>query len=224
MLSWLYCAPQSPLGAPLVRLPMRAIALTFDDGPDPTWTPQVLERLAAHRVQASFFVLGDAIARTPDLLAHVSAAGHEVELHGARHIPALRQSPAALSRDLAATKATIMRLTGRAPRWYRPPYGIRPWRAHPYTALGLRLVTWSWDAGDWAGMGRRAPDAALAPLSPGAVLLLHDGASSDPQARARTLAVLDEVVALANRQQLPIGPIDRLLTRQPPPDEDPPYA
>lgn len=177
--------PRSPWGRPVVRTGGAHITLTFDDGPDPTWTPQVLSALERRGLRASFFVLGDAVAAHPGLVREVAARGHGVEVHGAAHDYAFFTSPARLSRDVGAVADRVADLTGRRPAWFRPPYGGRPLWCDG-TVAGLRLVTWSWAGGDWAGgrPPRTGPGA-------GDIVLLHDGPTPEPAARARTLAWID---------------------------------
>lgn len=192
--------PQSPLMRPIRRLSAgTGLALTFDDGPDPRWTPAVLAALARHGLRASFFVIGAEVDRHPGLVRELAAAGHLVEVHGLHHRVATFQRPAVLAEELRRMSARITELTGRVPRWYRPPYGARPLRP-VWAAQGLALVTWSWSCGDWAGT---PPGRALAPARAGDIVLLHDGPTPDDDARARTLAAIDALAASGLR----LGPL-----------------
>src|SRR6185312_14975936 len=100
------------------------VALTFDDGPDPAWTPAFLEVLAEWRVRATFFMLGSMAAREPGLAAEVAAAGHEVAVHGWAHKYTVLRSPWAVADDLARARDAVAAATGAEPRFYRPPYGV----------------------------------------------------------------------------------------------------
>lgn len=181
--------PKSPLGRPLVRLPRTdAVALTFDDGPDPRWTPLVLDHLARSGQRATFFVIGAQLDREPDLVRRMAEEGHAVEVHGRLHRPATLQAPAVLRDELKGMVDRIGDLTGRAPRWYRPPWGARPLRP-VWRTCGLSLVTWSWMCHDWDG-GQRG---RWQPVQGGDVVLLHDGPCRDVTSRERTLAVLDSI-------------------------------
>jgi len=196
--------PASGFGGAVRRGPSGTLSLSFDDGPDPRWTPEVLDRLAALDVRASFFVLGDAMAKHPELVARIAAEGHRVEVHGATHRLVVFNSPAKLHADLGAVADRITELTGRRPRWWRPPFGARPILGGSRSRAGLRLVTWSWSAGDWV-LGAGASDAVPAVQS-GHIALLHDGAGK-PSARARTLVALQELVYGAKTAGLAIGPL-----------------
>src|SRR5437016_4883634 len=93
----------------VTRLPgaPRAVALTFDDGPHPDGTPAVLEALAHAGARATFFVVGEAVRRYPGLAADILSAGHEVALHGDRHLPHALMPPRVVSRDLARAQAEV---------------------------------------------------------------------------------------------------------------------
>lgn len=182
--------PKSPLGRPVVRA-ASGVRLTFDDGPDPEWTPRVLQRLDAVGAKASFFVVGERVRRWPELVRECAAEGHRIEIHGERHRAATLQWPSRLAEELRELGDAIEGLSSRRPEWYRPPYGARPLWASSYRPL--RLVTWSWSCGDWAGAA--AARRPLPGVRPGEILLLHDGPTTDPVARQRTLSALDELAA-----------------------------
>src|SRR5689334_3468153 len=124
------------------------IALTFDDGPDPRWTPRVLEELAAVGAPATFFPLGPRMAEHPDLVRRVTDAGHLVGLHGwdhLRHTDCDRQTLEADTERAVAAFATT-------PVWWRLPWGREAaWSQDVASAHGLRLVGWTHDTHDWRG-------------------------------------------------------------------------
>lgn len=192
--------PRSPWGRPVWRLGEQ-VSLSFDDGPDPEWTPRVLDRLEAAGVRASFFLLSAHAAAHPALVGRIAAAGHRVEVHGGAHRYAFRTTPARLAAEVRAAAALLEQLSQRAPRWYRPPFGGRPLWSDGRVA-GLRLVTWSWSAGDWAGAD--LPGAPLRPTVAGDIVLLHDGPTPDPRARLRSLEALE---VLLDRHPGALGPL-----------------
>jgi peptidoglycan/xylan/chitin deacetylase (PgdA/CDA1 family) len=155
------------------RVPGDGVLLTFDDGPHPEGTPAVLSALGATR--AVFFMVGEQVERYPSLAAEVTAAGHEVALHGYRHRNQMRVTPRWLAEDLKRGAAAIEDATGRRPTLYRPPYGI-------FTPAGLWLsrhyerLLWSKWGRDWRA--RTTPDEiarlATRDLTAGDVILLHD--------------------------------------------------
>ena len=100
------------------------VALTFDDGPDPGCTPDVLAALDRAQVRATFFMLGPMARANRGLAADVAAAGHEIGVHGWAHRYATLRGPRALLDDLARASDALADATGTVPRLYRPPYGV----------------------------------------------------------------------------------------------------
>ena len=170
------------LGPVLARLPpdapRDAIALTFDDGPDPAITPQVLDLLEAHRARATFFCVGAHAQRHPHLVRRIVACGHAVENHSMHH-GAMHGflTPAQLARDISAAQAAISDLTGTAPLFFRPPFGVRTPATEPVLSrLGLHCAQWSirsLDAVD--GNATRVARRVTSRLAAGDIVLLHDG-------------------------------------------------
>lgn len=164
------------------------IALTFDDGPSPVWTPKVLDVLAKHGAKASFFVLGEWAARWPDLVRREVAEGHEVCLHSYSHARFTRLAPARVALDLARNLRAISGIVAGPVRWFRPPYGAVNDRIRAQvSALGYRTVLWDVDTRDW----QRPPAEVIAArilsgARDGAIILMHDGGVD----RSRTVAAL----------------------------------
>jgi peptidoglycan/xylan/chitin deacetylase (PgdA/CDA1 family) len=171
------------------------VALTFDDGPDPVWTPRVLDALDAAGVRASFFPLSPRAAAYPELVARTRAAGHLVGLHGWAH---LKHSESTRDEVEADTDRALAALDFR-PAWWRLPYGMAAsWSAELAAARGLRVVGWTHDTHDWRGdtaaemLGRTA-------LTSGedAVVLAHDGLGPGVRRPGcdETVALIEPLVA-----------------------------
>jgi peptidoglycan/xylan/chitin deacetylase (PgdA/CDA1 family) len=160
-----------------VRTRQPHAVLTFDDGPEPGGTDQVLTALAERGATATFFVLVRRAQRYPALLGEVLAAGHEIGLHGLDHRRLTRVGREEVRRDLADGHAQLQDLVGSAVRWFRPPYGAQTpsvWRS--VRRQGLEPVLWGPCAWDWLPR----PEAQLAAqalrgLGRGTMLLAHDG-------------------------------------------------
>jgi peptidoglycan/xylan/chitin deacetylase (PgdA/CDA1 family) len=175
-------APVAPGVARLLGLPRRidrpdAVALTFDDGPDPEGTPAVLEALREGHARAIFFVCGEQVEREPAMAGEIVEAGHTLALHGHRHRNMLRLTPRTFVDDLERAIATVEDATGVRPELYRPPYGIFSFPGIvEVRARGLEPLLWSRWGHDWRA--DRSPEAIAAEatqdLSAGDVLLLHD--------------------------------------------------
>jgi peptidoglycan/xylan/chitin deacetylase (PgdA/CDA1 family) len=173
----------SLLGPNLTRLPPRAaargeIAVTIDDGPDPEVTPAVLALLDKHAARASFFCVGERIARHPKLAREIVARGHALENHSQRHLHRFSLlGPGTLRAEIAAAQEAIVLATGVAPRFFRAPAGLRNlFLERELARAGLELVSWTRRGFDTVSTG---PERVLARLTRGLtagdILLLHDG-------------------------------------------------
>jgi peptidoglycan-N-acetylglucosamine deacetylase len=152
-------------------------ALTFDDGPHPQGTPLVLEILRHYDAPATFFLVGEQVARAPALAAELVAAGHEIALHCHRHRNLLRLGPRQVREDLDRAQHHIGAASGQVPTHYRPPYGVLSATVlHEARRRGWRTVLWTAWGRDWEerATGDSVHDLLTRDARPGAVLLLHD--------------------------------------------------
>lgn len=154
------------------------VSLTFDDGPDPVYTPQVLEILAAAGVPATFFLVGRKAERHPGLVREIVAAGHAVGNHSYAHIPPWFQPPVHSYRDHMRTNHIIADAIGRIPAYARAPWGFPNaggWLAARRSRQ--RYVHWTVHAYDWKpGITAVEIRSSVArQVTPGGIILLHDG-------------------------------------------------
>jgi peptidoglycan/xylan/chitin deacetylase (PgdA/CDA1 family) len=171
------------LGPNITRLPAAAaargeIALTFDDGPDPFVTPRVLDLLDRHGVRATFFCIAEKAARHPELCREIVRRGHGVENHSRGHqvtFPMLGMG--GIRKEIVSAQSALAEHTGRPPRFFRPPAGLRNPMLDPVLhELGLRLVSWTRRGFDTQGYSAAFVTARLTDgLAAGDILLLHDG-------------------------------------------------
>jgi peptidoglycan-N-acetylglucosamine deacetylase len=149
------------------------VALTFDDGPDATFTPEVLTILARHGARATFFVLGRQVERHPELLRAIRDAGHELGIHGYDH------SSRELGRQARRTRE-ILRNQGVDTRLFRPPRGkLAPRAALELTLSGYRTILWSFDSRDSMRSEGKIADKGAGDIDYGAlcagdIVLMHD--------------------------------------------------
>ncbi len=164
------------------------ISLTFDDGPDPKYTPLLLDLLAKYDAKATFFVVGANAEKYPELLRRMSDEGHVIGIHNYVHKTNWLMRPREVRRQINLTSDIIRKATRTIPVYYRPPWGIV--NLFDFSRLGyLQIILWSSMFGDWrrrVGV-RRLTKRMLKKLRPGEVLLLHDcgttlGADSDAPA------------------------------------------
>jgi peptidoglycan/xylan/chitin deacetylase (PgdA/CDA1 family) len=196
--------PRSPLLGPNhVRLPSEAaargeIALTFDDGPDPEVTPKVLALLDAYRAKASFFCIAARAVAFPDLVGEIVARGHSIENHSYRHAHTFAfNGISALRREIERAQMALIELSGRRPRYFRAPAGMRnPWLQPVLSQLGLELVSWTRRGFDAVcRKPEKVQQRLLKNLEAGDILLLHDGSPAhDAQGRPVVLEVLPRVL------------------------------
>ncbi len=184
--------------------------LTFDDGPDPQWTLQILQQLERDGVAATFFMVGERVSAEPAMAARVLAAGHDLQLHCHRHIRHTELSEAELQRDCETALGALERV-GVRPRLWRAPWGVCTDASHLVAErLGLELVRWSIDTHDWRGDHPQAMfDRTLHRLPEGGAVLMHDALG--PGARRagcqNTVALVAKLVRAARAGGVPIAPM-----------------
>jgi peptidoglycan-N-acetylglucosamine deacetylase len=168
-------------------------ALTFDDGPDARFTPQVLDLLAERGALATFFVVGRSVEEHPELVRRIVAEGHGIGSHTWSHPELLGLSFARLLRECRHGRRAVERIAGHPVPAYRPPKGHWDGRgATAAIALGIRPWFWTQDPRDWeAEASAEGILAGLESLGSGDVVLLHDGIQSppDPASRDRSATV-----------------------------------
>jgi peptidoglycan/xylan/chitin deacetylase (PgdA/CDA1 family) len=174
---------------PIVSVPAGRVALTIDDGPDPRWTPQVLDLLAARGVHATFCLIGYQVRAHPDLVRRIVAEGHTLCDHTESHDVRLPdRSQAAIDREVRTAYDEIVAASGGVrPTLFRAPGGNwSPTVIAAAATLGMRPLGWSVDPRDWARPTTAAITATVRAAPSGAVILVHDGGGD----RSRTLAAL----------------------------------
>jgi peptidoglycan/xylan/chitin deacetylase (PgdA/CDA1 family) len=170
------------LGANLVRLPAAAaarmeVSLTFDDGPDPEVTPRVLDLLDRHQAKASFFCVGEKAAAYPHIVKEIVRRGHSIENHSHRHSGAFAfYGLVRLKREVESAQTVVSGITGRAPRFFRAPMGLRSPLLDPVLAkCGLHYVSWTRRGLDAIHCNpERVLQRLAGRLAAGDILLLHD--------------------------------------------------
>jgi peptidoglycan/xylan/chitin deacetylase (PgdA/CDA1 family) len=180
------------------------LALTFDDGPNPAWTPRLLDLLAEHHVHATFFLLGSRAAAQPDLVRRLVAAGHLIGNHSWSHPNLALTSTPRIREQLTRTSDTLQQITGAPIRFFRPPFGARrPAVLRAARQMGLVPVLWNAMTSDWSDP---SPEAIVQRLTAkidhlqcrgrAANIVLHDGGHLEPAAnRAASVAAAGELAA-----------------------------
>jgi peptidoglycan/xylan/chitin deacetylase (PgdA/CDA1 family) len=180
----------SPASAPVVASPAPLqitfnsvhvdgpyIALTFDDGPNATLTPKLLDLLAAHHMKATFFVVGQNAADHPDILRRAVKEGHEIANHSWSHPNLGKMSDEAVRREVQKTDDAIFAAIGKHPTLLRPPYGsITARQKHwIHEEFGYRIIIWDVDPLDWKRPGPSVVTSRiLKETRAGSIVLAHD--------------------------------------------------
>lgn len=173
---------------PFLELPElgHTMVLTFDDGPDPRYTPGILRTLRAHDVRAMFFVCGEMVQDNGDLLRRIADDGHVIGNHTWTHPQMTKLTRSRARREMERTSEVVEETVGAAPLWFRAPYGA--WNRHTFelgAELGMEPLAWTVDTLDWTEPGtttivRRVLDGA----APGTVVLSHDAGGDRSQSVA----------------------------------------
>jgi len=172
----------------------RRIALTFDDGPDPVWTPRVLDVLAGRGVRATFFLVGERAERAAGVVNAIASAGHEVGNHGWSHVSLWRCGPGRTATEIGRAHDVLARLAGHAPLHFRPPWGmVNAAMFSVLRRLGERCVFWTIQPeGLTPRPGSAQAGYVLSRARPGAIVDFHDAGLSG--AGARLLDALPSVI------------------------------
>ncbi|MFJ6142458.1 polysaccharide deacetylase family protein [Streptomyces anulatus] len=182
-----------------------SMVLSFDDGPDPLYTPDILATLREHRVRAMFFVCGEMADGNPDLLREMADDGHVVGNHSWSHPLIPKLSRPAIRDELGRTSEVVERTLGTPPLWYRAPYGA--WNRNSFeigAELGMEPMAWTVDTLDWRTPGtgtivRRVLDGA----APGVVVLSHDAGGDRSQSVAALRRFLPRLLDSGYRITVP---------------------
>jgi peptidoglycan/xylan/chitin deacetylase (PgdA/CDA1 family) len=192
----------------------RGIALTFDDGPHPVWTPRVLRVLADHGAVATFFVAGHKVDTHPNVVRAILEAGHTVGLHSYAHDRLLSlRSERRVREDLERGAQAIARVAGDRPLLFRPPIGhTNPTIARVVDDMNLIVVGWSVAARDGLASARPASVAARVRrgLRDGAIVLLHDSPETGDREPA-ALRALPEILEAAHAARLDVVPLSQFV-------------
>ena len=177
--SWAAIAPSAQLFGRTLRHTndCKSLALTFDDGPNPSVTPALLHLLDRYNIRATFFVIGKRAQDLPALTKEMAERGHAIENHTYTHAALTFLSPARIEDELRRCDDAIENATGKKPRWMRPPFGFRGPQLGGAVARwgGAGVVMWSIWARDWKAQPAEPVIRRLRGVAGGDIVLLHDG-------------------------------------------------
>ena len=185
-----------------VRTAKRIVALTFDDGPSPVWTPQILDELKKAEVKATFFMVGHHVQKYPDIARRVAREGHGIGNHGYAHSVILYYTPAEIEEEIKYTEHVIREVTGKTTTMFRPPKAwLRDSTKDKIRSMGYEVVLWSLNSKDWVGFPHRWIVRYLAArVRGGDILLFHDSGNifaregGDRSQTVRAVALLIKIL------------------------------
>ncbi len=192
-----------------VRTNKPVVALTFDDGPDPSNTPQILDLLARYGSHATFFVLGSAAERYPELIRRAVGNGNELGNHGWSHDRMTSLTRDRVIEEIRRGSHQITQLVAQKPRSLRPPYGAyNDGVVQAANELGETVVLWSIDTLDWTNPPpSQLTNRVLEDVRPGSIILLHDGGGR----RAATVRALPMILQGLHRRGYQVVPVKDLV-------------
>lgn len=192
----------------------KVVALTFDDGPYPPYTDQILDILKENQVQATFFLIGRNAEKHPDLVRRISMEGHQIGNHTYNHIDLLKADHDTVAREVNRTNRIIADITGEAPHAVRPPHGFRdPVVLEVMAERGLKVVEWSVMSKDWTNPGvDTIVQRTLEKVQNGSVILLHDGDGvAQSASRAQTVEATRRIIRKLRAQGYKFVTVDEIL-------------
>jgi len=154
----------------------KVVALTFDDGPSPEWTPQVLDELKKAQVKATFFMLGNHVERYPEIARRVLAEGHEIGNHTYDHHVLIYYKMEELEKEIKDAEKAIKTVTGQNTRYFRPPKAwLSSREKKKIEEMGYKIVLWSLNSKDWVTYhDKQITSYILKRIQPGDIILFHD--------------------------------------------------
>lgn len=190
----------------------KAIAVTFDDGPNPTFTPQVLSLLDRYKARATFFVSGIQAEKFPDLLREISVRGHEIGNHCYQHIDFTKLPLERFLTDVQRADALIAAATGGNPVLYRPTLGrYSPTMVAAMAAQGRRTILWSYKTNSndsWLNPSAHYIVSRVTNgVKPGSIVLLHDHGGN----RTNTVVALGEILPILSARGFSFVTVGELL-------------
>ncbi len=197
--------PGSDLFGAAMRAPRKAgeLALTFDDGPNPAWTPKLLDALARHGIKGTFFMMGSRAQAQPVLVKQMVESGHLIANHSWSHPNMAVTAAGKIREELTRTKDVLEQMTGKPVKYFRPPFGARrPVVFKIARELGMTVVLWNAMTSDWsepsadriAGELMKKIDL-LEKRGYAANIVLHDGGHLEPEAARGPSVTAAEMVA-----------------------------
>lgn len=192
----------------------KRVALTFDDGPNPPYTLQILDILSRHDVEATFFLIGKNVEKYPEVAREIVERGHRVGNHSFTHPDLLKMNAEQIAWEIDATTEIIERETGIRPTLFRPPHGFKdPVVLDKARERKLHVVQWTLIARDWKNPGvEQIADRIVSRIQNGSIILLHDGDGIvNGGDRSQTVAATEMIITQLQKAGYSFVTVDELL-------------
>ena len=183
-----------------VRSAKKKVALTFDDGPSPEWTPKILDELKSVGVKATFFMIGHHVKKYPEIARRVVQEGHIIGNHGYAHSVMLYYTPAEIEGEIKYTEYIIREVTGVTTKYFRPPKALlRKATKETVKSMGYDIILWSLNSKDWVKFNYKYIVAYLmARVKHGDIILFHDSGSVFTREGGDRIQTVKSVALLAD--------------------------
>jgi peptidoglycan/xylan/chitin deacetylase (PgdA/CDA1 family) len=194
----------------------KVVALTFDDGPSPVWTPKILDELRKANIKATFFMLGEHVAKYPEIARRVAQEGHEIGNHTYDHHVMVYYTLEELEKEIKDTERIIQKVTGKTTRYFRPPKAwLTTQEKKKIEELGYKVILWSLNSKDWVTFDDKYIVKYLAEhVHPGDIILFHDSGgifSAEGGDRHETVRTISQLVDKLHQMGYKLVTISELL-------------
>lgn len=197
----------------------KMVALTFDDGPSPVWTPKILDELKRAGVKATFFMLGEHVEKYPDVARRVAQEGHEIGNHSFDHHVLIYYKMDEIEREIKDTQRAIKDATGKTTTYFRPP---KAWLTREekkkINELGYEVVLWSLNSKDWVTFDDKyMREYIVRNIRPGDIILFHDSGgvfSTEGGDRHETVITIYRLTEKLREKGYKLVTISELLNRK----------
>lgn len=202
-----------------VKTNEKKIAITFDDGPSPVWTPQILDELKKANIKATFFMIGHHIKKYPDIAKRVAREGHQIGNHGYAHSVLFYYTPDELEEDIKYSEYIIKEITGQTTTCFRPPKALITYREkEKIKSMGYRIVLWSLNSKDWVTFDDKyIVRYILRNIRNGDIILFHDSGGvfkTEGGNRSETVTTIPLLAEKLKERGFKLVTIDELLDGQ----------
>ena len=200
-----------------IKTDEKVVALTFDDGPSPAWTPLILDELKKAGIKATFFMVGKHVEQYPDIARRVAREGHDIENHGYDHKVMIYYKMDELKREINGTEKIIKDVTGQTTKYFRPPKAwLTSAEKQKIKEMGYGIVLWSLNSKDWVTFHDKQITSYISRhIKPGDIILFHDSGgvfSTEGGDRTQTVKTIPRLVKKLKEKGYRFVTISELLS------------